>query len=264
MKKTLIILLSALVCLFLIVACGKSEPEETAASAEQQSVTDVERDEEELPTEGETPTEEPLAEQPSADAPAEEPEPAEEPAPAEPSEAPSGFEGIEVPADGVIRTAAELGKVLTDGDMAGNYKVEAAELDMTGIRYGSLGREDSPFSGTFDFGGCTLKGLYQPLFLYTNGATIDNLKIADTKIENDDELPEDMIRRYGDEKTARKALREQLRMHKLAMDGDPDEEEIRAHYDALPEDEKRKDYEPFNSMLKLIKKFDGLRIYKLN
>ena len=194
MKKTLIILLSALVCLFLIVACGKSEPEETAASAEQQSVTDVERDEEELPTEGETPTEEPLAEQPSADAPAEEPEPAEEPAPAEPSEAPSGFEGIEVPADGVIRTAAELGKVLTDGDMAGNYKVEAAELDMTGIRYGSLGREDSPFSGTFDFGGCTLKGLYQPLFLYTNGATIDNLKIADTKIENDDELPEDMIR----------------------------------------------------------------------
>ena len=25
-----------------------------------------------------------------------------------------------------------------------------------------------------------------------------------------------------------------------------------------------KDYEPFNSMLKLIKKFDGLRIYRLN
>ena len=32
----------------------------------------------------------------------------------------------------------------------------------------------------------------------------------------------------------------------------------------LPEDEKGKDYRPFNSMLKLIKKFDGLRIYKLN
>jgi len=78
------------------------------------------------------------------------------------------------------------------------------------------------------------------------------------------ELPEEMIRRYGDEKTARKALREQLRMHRLAMDGDPGEEEIRAHYDALPEEEKRKDYEPFNSMLKLVKKFDGLRIYSLD
>ncbi len=77
------------------------------------------------------------------------------------------------------------------------------------------------------------------------------------------ELPEDMIRRYGDEKTARKALREQLRMHKLAMDGNPGEEEIHAHYDALPEKEKLKDYEPFNSMLKLVKKFDGLRIYSL-
>ena len=30
------------------------------------------------------------------------------------------------------------------------------------------------------------------------------------------------------------------------------------------EEEKGKDWEPFNSMLKLIKKFDGLRIYRLN
>ena len=77
------------------------------------------------------------------------------------------------------------------------------------------------------------------------------------------ELPEKMIRKYGDEKKARKALREQLRMHKLAMDGNPDDEQIRAHYNALPESEKRKDYEPFNSMLRLVKKFDGLRIYSL-
>ena len=77
-------------------------------------------------------------------------------------------------------------------------------------------------------------------------------------------LPEDMIKRYGDEKTARKALREQLRMHKLAMDGDPDDAEIFAHYEALPYEEKIKDFEPFNSMLKLIKKFDGLRIYRLD
>ncbi len=77
------------------------------------------------------------------------------------------------------------------------------------------------------------------------------------------ELPEDMLRRYGDEKIARKALREQLRMHKLAMEGSPKEPEIFAHYDALPDEEKEKDFEPFNSMLKLIKKFDGLRIYAL-
>jgi len=59
----------------------------------------------------------------------------------------------------------------------------------------------------------------------------------------------------------RKAFREQMRMHKLAMDGEPSEQEIFAHYDALPETEKGKDWEPFNSMLKLIKVFDGLRIY---
>ncbi|MBR5707772.1 MAG: hypothetical protein IKX41_00090, partial [Oscillospiraceae bacterium] len=61
----------------------------------------------------------------------------------------------------------------------------------------------------------------------------------------------------------RKAYREQMRRHKLTMDGAPTEDEIKRHYDALPETEKGKDYEPFNSMLRLIKKFDGLRIYKL-
>ena len=77
-------------------------------------------------------------------------------------------------------------------------------------------------------------------------------------------LPEELLKRYGDQKTARKALREQFRMHKLVMDGDPKEAEIFAHYAALPLEEREKDYEPFNSMLKLIKKFDGLRIYKLD
>ena len=77
-------------------------------------------------------------------------------------------------------------------------------------------------------------------------------------------IPDEMLRRYGDEKTARKALREQFRMHKLAMEGSPKEAEIFAHYAALPLEEREKDYEPFNSMLKLIKKFDGLRIYKLD
>lgn len=59
-------------------------------------------------------------------------------------------------------------------------------------------------------------------------------------------------------------LRELFRQHKLAMDNNPSEKEIFKHYEDLPLKEKEKDYEPFNSMLKLIKKFDGLRIYKLD
>ena len=77
-------------------------------------------------------------------------------------------------------------------------------------------------------------------------------------------LPPELMGRYGDEITARKALREQLRMHKLALEGDPTEAEVFAHYATLSEADQGKDYKPFNSMLKLIKKFDGLRIYSLN
>ena len=47
------------------------------------------------------------------------------------------------------------------------------------------------------------------------------------------------------------------------MNGRPKDEDIYAHYEKLPLEEKIKDYEPFNSMLKLIKKYDGLRIYSL-
>ena len=68
----------------------------------------------------------------------------------------------------------------------------------------------------------------------------------------------------ADGKDAQKTLREQLRMHKLCMDGDPDEEAVLAHYYELSEEDRGKDWKPFNSMLKLIKKFDGLRIYRLN
>ena len=73
----------------------------------------------------------------------------------------------------------------------------------------------------------------------------------------------EMAKQYGSEKAARRALREQLRMHSLAMNGNPTTAQIRAHYNALPAEEKKKDYEPFNSMLTLIRKFDGLRIYAL-
>ena len=68
----------------------------------------------------------------------------------------------------------------------------------------------------------------------------------------------------NEEKKFRKALREQFRMHKLTMDGSPTTEEIKAHFRTLPESEQGKDVEPFNRMLQLIRKFDGLRIYHLN
>ena len=78
-------------------------------------------------------------------------------------------------------------------------------------------------------------------------------------------IPLDRVTFTGgkDEKNIRTMLREQFRMHKLALDGTPTTEEIRSHYLSLMQSEKEKDYEPFNSMLKLIKKFDGLRIYRL-
>ena len=68
----------------------------------------------------------------------------------------------------------------------------------------------------------------------------------------------------NDAATDRKALREQLRQHKLCMDGDFGETEILRHYLELPEEEQGKDWKPFNSMIRLIKKYDGLRIYKLD
>ena len=66
-----------------------------------------------------------------------------------------------------------------------------------------------------------------------------------------------------DGEAERVTLREQLRIHRSTMDGDPTSEEIRAHYYTLPEKEQDKDWKPLNSMLELLKKFDGLRIYHL-
>ena len=66
------------------------------------------------------------------------------------------------------------------------------------------------------------------------------------------------------EKEARSMLREQLRIHELLLEGNPTSEEIRKHYFDLIYTEKEKDFQPFNSMLKLVKKFDGLRIYELS
>lgn len=66
-----------------------------------------------------------------------------------------------------------------------------------------------------------------------------------------------------EERTARAALREQFRCHKLMMDGMLTHDEIRAHYNRLSEEDKGKDWKPFNQLLLLLKKFDGLRIYRL-
>ncbi|MBR6499098.1 MAG: hypothetical protein IKT23_05360 [Clostridia bacterium] len=62
---------------------------------------------------------------------------------------------------------------------------------------------------------------------------------------------------------AQKALREQLRRHALCLDSWKNDEEIYAHYGELSPDVQGKDWKPFNSMLKLLKKFEGVRIYKL-
>ena len=68
----------------------------------------------------------------------------------------------------------------------------------------------------------------------------------------------------GDEKAARRALREQLRRHKLTLNRDASEEEILAHYHVLSAEDQGKDWLPYNSMLKLLRKYDGLRIYQLS
>lgn len=74
----------------------------------------------------------------------------------------------------------------------------------------------------------------------------------------------DDYERWADTPEESRQLRELFRQHKLLMPNDVSDEEIYQHYLSLSEEDRNKDYEPFNSMLKLIKKFDGLRIYALD
>ena len=67
----------------------------------------------------------------------------------------------------------------------------------------------------------------------------------------------------AERKAERAALREQLRRHKLTMDGNPTEAEVADHYNHLDEVDQDKDWKPFNRMLQLLKKYDGTRIYSL-
>ena len=77
-------------------------------------------------------------------------------------------------------------------------------------------------------------------------------------------LPKNVTHNSPEGKALRQARREQMRCHKLAMDGTVTTEDIRDHYFTLSEEDQDKDWKPFNSLLKLLKKFDGLRIYKLD
>ena len=65
------------------------------------------------------------------------------------------------------------------------------------------------------------------------------------------------------EKTARAALREQLRCHKLCMDGKLTHDEIRAHYLRLSKAYQDLDWKPFNRLLELLKEDEGTQIYRL-
>lgn len=63
-----------------------------------------------------------------------------------------------------------------------------------------------------------------------------------------------------------KLMREQKRIHPLMIkrpEEGSEDDVIREHYYSLDESEKDKDTAPMNHMLKLIKEFEGLRIYKL-
>ena len=66
-----------------------------------------------------------------------------------------------------------------------------------------------------------------------------------------------------EKKAARAALREQLRCHKLCMDGHPTHDEVRAHYQRLPRRYQDKDWKPFNKLLVLLKDMEGSKIYRL-
>lgn len=59
-----------------------------------------------------------------------------------------------------------------------------------------------------------------------------------------------------------KNIREQTRMHPLMMEGELNSDVIKVHYQQLEEEDQNKDTAPMNSMLVLINKYDGLRIYR--
>ena len=69
----------------------------------------------------------------------------------------------------------------------------------------------------------------------------------------------------ADEYLYTRKLREQMRCHKhlLSTEG-LTSKDIYRHYAGLKDRDKERDRKPFNSMLQLIKKYDGLRIYRFS
>ena len=67
----------------------------------------------------------------------------------------------------------------------------------------------------------------------------------------------------GADDSAKADLREQMRMHRNTLPAGSSDEKILKHYSTLPPDVQGKDSLPFNSLLRLLKKYDGVRIYRL-
>ena len=67
----------------------------------------------------------------------------------------------------------------------------------------------------------------------------------------------------ADEKPERQKIREQMRCHKLMINGDITAERAREHFASLPLEEQDKDLEPLNWMLYLIHTLDGVKIYSI-
>lgn len=85
-------------------------------------------------------------------------------------------------------------KAIAD-DLSGNY-VLAADITLTG-QWTPLGTEASPFTGTFDGGGHSIKGLTvtasrdldnSGLFGYAKGATLKNVSIIGAKVDGDEHV----------------------------------------------------------------------------
>lgn len=89
----------------------------------------------------------------------------------------------------------EAGLKAIANDLSGNY-VLAADITLTG-QWTPLGTEASPFTGTFDGGGHSIKGLTvtassdldnSGLFGYAKGATLKNVSIIGAKVDGDEHI----------------------------------------------------------------------------
>ena len=89
----------------------------------------------------------------------------------------------------------EAGLKAIANDLGGNY-VLAADITLTG-QWTPLGTEASPFTGTFDGGGHSIKGLNvtasrdldnSGLFGYAKGATLKNVSIIGAKVDGDEHI----------------------------------------------------------------------------